>query len=422
MISSKVLDRIEEIKEFALKNENRVSLFTVQDIIKNKNEKVDEELINYVVDLLRKNGIMILPQDADEEYDTDGNEPENFIPAEVNITQVPMTVSNIMERLENEEYDLSPDFQRNGNLWTEEKQSRLIESLMLKIPLPAFYFDASREDQWVVIDGLQRLSAFRNYLVGGKNGQKHAFKGLQYLRDFNDKTFDELPRQYSRRIKEASIVAYTVQKGTPETIVFNIFQRINTGGEPLNSQEIRQALYSGKGTEFIKVLAECPEFKKATQYALKTDRMIDREYALRYLSFTTLDYKKLYKGNIDNFLIKGIKKADSFDEVDRERVTEQFIRVMNACHQIFGKYAFRKYNEQFHRGPINKAIFELWSVCFTELKDEQLECLERKKQAVLQKFGDLLRTEEFAAVLKSGDRSSFLKRIDMGRTFVKEFL
>mgnify|MGYP001209172662 FL=1 len=90
MISSKVLDRIEEIKEFALKNENRVSLFTVQDIIKNKNEKVDEELINYVVDLLRKNGIMILPQDADEEYDTDGNEPENFIPAEVNITQVPM--------------------------------------------------------------------------------------------------------------------------------------------------------------------------------------------------------------------------------------------------------------------------------------------------------------------------------------------
>ena len=81
---------------------------------------------------------------------------------------------------------------------------------MLKIPLPAFYFDASREDKWVVIDGVQRLTTFRNYLVGNiqQDGSKvkHEFKGLQYLTDFNGKTFDDLPRQYIRRIKESAIV------------------------------------------------------------------------------------------------------------------------------------------------------------------------------------------------------------------------
>ena len=170
---------------------------------------------------------------------------------------------------------------------------------MLKIPLPAFYFDASKEDEWIVIDGLQRLTAFQNYLVGNKqedgSSKKSCFKGMQYLTDFNGKTFDELPRQYIRRIKESSIVAYTVTQGTPDEVAFNIFQRINTGGIQLNDQEIRQALYSGRGTDLLKELAERKEFQEATQFAVKSERMLDREYVLRFLSFTELDYEQLEK-------------------------------------------------------------------------------------------------------------------------------
>ena len=91
---------------------------------------------------------------------------DTFIPADVNISQKPINVYNLMERLENDEINLSPDFQRNGNLWSLEKQSQLIESLMLKIPIPAFYFNAADDDRWVVIDGRQRLTAFQNFLVG----------------------------------------------------------------------------------------------------------------------------------------------------------------------------------------------------------------------------------------------------------------
>ena len=421
-----ISDRIKEIKNFARDNDNKISLFIVQDIIKNKKTGVDEDLLNQVLEYLREIGIKILPVDMDEGYIADVEEPDKFVPSDVNITQIPTNISNIMDRLENGEFDLKPAFQRHSDLWSKEKQSRLIESLMLKIPLPAFYFDASKEDNWIVIDGLQRLTAFYNYLVGIPQDdglrKKYSFIGMQYLTDFNGKTFDDLPRQYIRRIKEASIVAYTVIKGTPDAIVFNIFQRINTGGVQLNDQEIRQALYSGKGTDLLEKLAEKKEFKEATQFAIKSDRMLDREYVLRFLSFTELDYKKEYKGNIDSFLIKGLKKANNFSNDDIARVTERFVRVMNVCKFIFGKYAFRKYNKNFRRGPINKAIFEIWSICFSELDDEKLERIKTNREEFVNKFGDLLSNPEFITVLKSGDQYSYMKRVEMSRQFIKEFV
>lgn len=421
-----ISERIKEIEDFAKENDNKISLFVVQDIIKNKLTGIDEDLLNKALYLLREKGIKVLPLDMDEGYKADQEEPEKFIPSDVTITQTPTNISNIMERLENDEYDLAPAFQRHSDLWSEEKQSQLIESLMLKIPLPAFYFDASSDDKWVVIDGLQRLTAFRNYLVGNiqQDGErvKYRFKGMQYLTDFNDKTFDDLPRQYIRRIKESSIVAYTVAKGTPDEVVFNIFQRINTGGVQLNDQEIRQALYSGKGTDLIKELSEKQEFKEATQYAVKPERMLDREYVLRFISFTELDYKKDYKGNIDTFLIKGLKKADDFDEADIERVTSRFVRVMEDCKEIFGKMAFRKYNKNFRRGPINKAIFEIWAICFSELNEEQMGKIKETKEEFVNKFGELLMNTEFSTALKAGDQYSFAKRIEMSHQLVKEFL
>lgn len=425
--SQDIEDAIREIENFAVnENDNKVSLFVVQDIIKNKKAGIDEELLNKIQDRLRTQGIKILPMDSDEGYMADEGEPTKFIPSDVNIIQTPTNISNVMDRLDNGEFDLSPAFQRHSDLWNEEKQSQLIESLMLKIPLPAFYFDASSEDKWVVIDGLQRLTAFQNYLVGNRQADgtnlKYSFKGMQYLTDFNGKTFDDLPRQYIRRIKEASIVAYTVIKGTPDEIVFNIFQRINTGGVQLTDQEIRQALYPGNGTNLLKELAERKEFKEATQYAVRPERMLDREYVLRFISFTELEYKKEYKGNIDSFLIKGLKHLNGFGEKDIVRVTEKFIKVMNACQEIFGIYAFRKYNNKFRRGPINKAIFEIWAICFGELNQEQLTKIKVKRDDFLTGFGELLADTGFSLALKAGDPYSCIKRIDMSRQFVKEFL
>jgi len=419
-------DKINEIVEFAKRHDSYISRSTVIDILINKEDAVDDAQLAEAINQIIMRGITVGPEYSDEEYPAKETETEIFIPAEVNISQKPLNVYNLMERLENKEIDLNPGFQRQGNIWTLEAQSRLIESLMLKIPVPAFYFDAADEDQWVVIDGLQRLCAFQNFLVGveAEDGtlKKQGFRGLEYLKDFNGITFDELPRQYIRRIKETSIIAFTVEKGTPDQVVFNIFQRINTGGVVLNDQEIRQALYQGKATKLIQCLAESDEFKQATQHAISVDRMIDREYVTRFLAFTELDYRNVYTGNIDHFLIKALRLVNTYNEKKLNSVERKFKRIMNYCMGIFGKYAFRRYNEERRRGPINKALFELWSVCFSELTESQMNEIVLRRDDFLNSFGVLLQNKEFATALKAGDQYSTARRIEFAREMIKEFL
>lgn len=418
-------EKLAEITEFARNNGNKVSYNVVMDILKDRGDFSEEEILDAVGEL-SAGGVNIAPEE-EEEYPVSNASPENFIPAEVNIGQRPVTVYHLMERLENEEIDLKPSFQRQGDLWKLEQQSRLIESLMLKIPIPAFYFNASKEDEWIVIDGLQRLTAFLNFLVGipagdGKQRVKQEFTGLQYLKDFNGHTFDDLPRQYTRRIKETSVVAYTVEKGTPDEIVFNIFQRINTGGIVLNEQEIRQALYQGKATELIERLARSTDFQEATQGAVPAKRMQDREYVTRFLAFTELDYETEYEGNIDNYLIKAMKLVNTYEDTEIAKIEENFKRIMGYCAGIFGKYAFRKYNENRRRGPMNKALFEIWTVCFSDLTQMQLRKIMSDREAFLRAFGRLQRNQEFITALKAGDPYSLARRIDMVRKMVKEFI
>ena len=120
-----ISERMEEIISFAKANDNEISLFIVQDIIKNKKTGIDEDLLNMALYQIKEQGIKVLPADMDEGYKADTDEPDKFIPSDVNITQVPTNISNIMDRLENREFDLSPAFQRNGGLWEVGRPSGL---------------------------------------------------------------------------------------------------------------------------------------------------------------------------------------------------------------------------------------------------------------------------------------------------------
>ena len=413
-----------EIIEWAKKKDNTIRYERALDILYNTDCSITEEEVENILEKVRANNIDII-RDADEEYENGNANIDNVIPADVRIAQRTLNIYNLMERLLNKEVDLSPAFQRKKNLWTVQQQSRLIESLMLKIPIPTFYFNAAEDDKWMVIDGLQRLSAFNNYLVGNEDENGNLIKlpltGLQYMKDFNGLTFDELPRQYVRRIKETQIVAYTVEKGTPDAIVYNIFQRINTGGLQLNPQEIRHALYAGRATKLLEKLAESEEFRKATQYSIDTDRMADCEYVNRFIAFTELELAE-YHGNVDEFLRKALKKVNDYSDEDIMRVEQSFLRVMKYCFNIFEKYAFRKYNESWRRGPINKALFESWSYVLSRLTDDELNELVEKRQELLKKFQIMLQNMDYINAIKSGDQYSVTRRIDMTKSIVKEIL
>lgn len=412
-------ERMKQIREIALARDNCISYRVLVDTLKDKNSAITDEIIQRAIDEMQAEDIEVVMSEEDEEYDDQNHtDADIFIPADVNITPRSITVDAIVDRLAHGEIDLNPDFQRKGELWSEAQQSRLIESLMLKIPLPTFYFDASREDDWIVIDGLQRLSTFRRFMVD----KTLRLCELEYLTEFNGCSFDELPRQYYRRIRETQVTIYTVEKGTPDDIVFNIFKRINTGGIVLSPQEIRHALYHGPVTELIDRMVKEKSFRNATMNAIKSDRMADREYATRFIAFTELDYHKDYQGNIDSFLTKALKQVNKYDTEELERIQWSFNRTMNYCHQIFGKYAFRRVSRDYRRGPINKAVFELWTICFRSLSYNELELLVERKDIVLERFIELLANHDFGTCLKGGDKYSLEKRVDEARKMLEGIL
>jgi len=151
-----------------------------------------------------------------------------YNPSDVDIRQQQFSVAHLLDMITNSEIDpfwFEPGYERSGNEWSIEQKSRLIESLIMRIPLPSFYFDGS-EHPWKIIDGLQRLSTFYSFL----KGMSFELQNLEYLKNFEGKVFFELPYSFRRVIENTIIEAYVINPGTPKKVRYNIFTRINNRG------------------------------------------------------------------------------------------------------------------------------------------------------------------------------------------------
>jgi hypothetical protein len=362
---------------------------------------------------------------SDLEKTSDGTEFEDtgiskpFNPTLINILSKQMSLDTLIKRMREGEVDLSPDFQR-AEVWKPTAKSRLIESLLIRIPLPAFYMDATNEDRWLVVDGLQRLSTLRDFVL--LNSMK--LQNLEFLTKFHGLRYKELPRNYQRRIEETQVTVYLIEKGTPAAVKFNIFKRINTGGLPLSSQEIRHALNQGPVTSFLKQLASSPDFLNATEGGVSDERMAARECVLRFLAFTVTPPESYKAADFDAFLSDAMASLNRMSDAQRKDLGDRLIRALRASHEIFGDAAFRKPKRRI-KSPVNKALFEVWTVAMDCQTDAALTLLKAARKKVLQSVIALMQSDnEFLNAISqgTGDITKVRLRFSRFRIRVEEAL
>ena len=325
-----------------------------------------------------------------------------FNPKFVDIITQTMVIVNIVERLRCDEIDLNPDFQRRDDLWNDQQRSRLIESLIIKIPLPTFYFDYNdSEDKLIVVDGLQRLTAIKRFVVlPPDDPKKLRLIGLEYLKDFNNKTFEELPHSIQRRIMEQSVIAYMIRPGTPEPVRTSIFTRINTGGISLTPAEIKNSVYRGKAANLLRDLARSQEFKTATGNRIPQARMLDCEFVNRFLAFYILGLEN-YKDNLEEYYNTVLMRIKNSSDAECEQWKSIFLSAMKMSSRIFGLNAFRKLDKRQKFSKINKPLFECISVTFARLSQTAQKDLLKEKIVFYKHYIDLLQDELFVDAITS---------------------
>ena len=233
-----------------------------------------------------------------------------FDPNKIDVDIATVNLGFLIEQLRDNEIDLTPDFQRAANVWKEPQKSRLIESILLGLPLPSFYFSEDAETgKLQIIDGLQRISALSDFILNKENPLR--LERLQFLdANYGGKCYDDLGQNDKRRINKLKITINTLRKATPLKVKYVIFQRVNTGGVPLTAQEMRNALNPGQPARFIKRLAETITFRNVCN--ISPDRMSDRDFANRFVAFY-LNYDEYY-GDLDMFLNDCMIQLGDFNE------------------------------------------------------------------------------------------------------------
>ncbi|MDO8329644.1 MAG: DUF262 domain-containing protein [Fluviicoccus sp.] len=348
--------------------------------------------------------------EIEDDHDSNIREPEPYDPEEIRVDTNQFSLRNILDMIDDEELDLAPDFQR-FKVWSDSQKSRLIESVLLRIPLPAFYFSSDNKGFMQVVDGVQRLSTLHEFV---RSPSSFPLTQLEYLSNKLDgMKYNDLPDEWVWRINRTQLTVNVIDPQTPTPVKFDIFKRLNTGGSPLTAQEIRHCMSRTPSRQLLKSIVESAEFSSSLpQPIVKHKRMANRELALRALGFMILD-KDI---NIENkYTSKKYRDYDSLDDflndithiidtkLNEKQINElknRVLRGIDNAYRLFGKRAFRKWpqNEEYLY-PVNKSVFDALVVC---LGNYQWTDIMQHKKFIISAYREQCSTSEFDASVSRG--------------------
>ena len=349
--------------------------------------------------------------EIDEEIDNESVEEDGnavlskpYDPTQIRVDAKSFSLRNVLDMIDEKDLDLAPDFQRM-RVWTFEQKSLLIESILLRIPLPAFYFSSDTKGYMQVVDGVQRLSTIHEFVRNNSFTLQH----LEYLdRELGGKSFSDIEETiWAKRINATQIIVNVIDPQTPTRVKFDIFKRINTGGTPLKAQEIRHCMSGMRSRKLLKRLTGLKSFDDATDGRMSGNlRMADRELALRWVAFTILKDIKDYGGGeiatLEDLLNDTTERIDSDESIDLESLIDRFDQAMRLAHELFGRHTFRKWMlDEENRFPINKALFEVFSVSLGKVNNTK-NLINKKKELQHAFRKTCSEDEDFISSISSG--------------------
>ncbi len=304
---------------------------------------------------------------------------------------------------------LADDFQRR-RVWDDTKASRLIESLLINVPIPVCYFAELEDGSYSVIDGQQRLTAIYRYL-----NDKFKLRSLRIRSDLNNKKFSQLGVSDRRSIQSRSIRCILIQKESHPEIRFDVFDRLNSNSVKLNRQELRNSLYKGDLNKLIKELSENETFKKLRRSENVDKRMNDCEMILRFFAF---HFDRVnYHGNLAKFLDNYLQSGRKMTSEVIHRHREIFLKTINDVDCVFGENSFRRYdpaNDTWNKS-LNRAIYDIIMLYFADIPSD---IIQQKSNIILDEFKKIFNDEGFQEDITSFPEKivRFQSRLDKWRT------
>ena len=325
---------------------------------------------------------------------------------------------------------LQPDFQRQF-VWDRKKASRLVESVFLRVPLPIIYLSEQPDGKEYVIDGQQRLTSLFSFVDGTfPEGDPFKLTGLTAYKELNKKTFAEIGEELQDRIQDYTLRTVTLLRQSDADLKFEIFERLNTGSEPLNDMELRNCVYRGSYNALLKELAGDADFRALLGMTRPDKRMRDVGLVLRFASFfhkTYLQYappmKRFYNQDMEAW--KNISDSDAAKLRAGFKNAIQIIRSLLGSHQAFKRYYAgdsKNPNGRWESKKFNASLYDvLMGIFWDKDKNQIFAALDSLREG----WVDLMATNnEFVESIELGTSSIDMvkRRFDLTRQMVEGIL
>lgn len=316
-----------------------------------------------------------------------------------------INVSQIVSMYEDGDI-IRPDLQRNF-VWNLKTASRFIDSILLGLPVPSVFFAKDNDNRLLIVDGFQRITTITSFINESFNDKKFKLSnndGINPL--WRGKSYSDLSESQKRAIRMYSIHAIVFEQKTPsdDTGMYQVFERINTGGQTLKPQEIRNCVYHGPFNNLLGKLNKTESWRKILNKA-EDPRMGDIELILRFFAFLDIHEQNEWKEsqiNLTKYLNNYMRRKSNLEEQEIEKYTFIFTDVMKFIFSSLGDKSFRnckidKNNEVKWAKNINPILLDTVCVATANYlkKDEN-----NLKLLSVERYKKLLLDEEFISVTK----------------------